>query len=194
MMVYEQPPALDLEALFTPLAPLEVQYGLKQPDMLLGALGNTVNFTSEPLGVQAFFKLTPDGLRLDWDAFVQTKHRTLGEFVDLPVDGRTGVFRVVIQETVPQQESGSEGMRTYQVMDPAYLMEDSARIDVRVDSEVGRALSILNWRKTPGVRPVVKTATVELRWKRGQPPELEISRFLCWEFLGIGGELADASE
>ncbi len=34
------------------------------------------------------------------------------------------------------------------IADSAYPKEDSARVNVSVDSEIGRALSILNWRGT----------------------------------------------
>jgi hypothetical protein len=193
-MVYEQPPALDPGVMFTPIVPLAVHYGLEEPDLIQKAMAKLDNFTSEPLNVQVFFKQTPQGLRLDWDTFVQTRHRTLREFLDLPVDGRTAVFRVVIQETTPDMESGSEGMRTYLIEDPAYREVDFARIDVRVDSDVGKALSVLNWRKVPGARIEARTATVELRCKRAQTREFEISRFLCWEFLGVGGEVSQESK
>jgi hypothetical protein len=80
------------------------------------------------------------------------------------------------------------GTRTYRVADPANT-GDTARINVKVDSEIGRALSLINWRGTKESRPITRTATVELKWT-GEPdaPELEISRFICWEFLGLGGQ------
>jgi hypothetical protein len=79
------------------------------------------------------------------------------------------------------------------VADPANT-GDTARVNVKVDSEMGRALSIINWRGTKENRPITRTATVELKWG-GEPtaPELEISRFICWEFLGLGGRQPSAS-
>ena len=65
---------------------------------------------------------------------------------------------------------------------------DSVRIDVPIDSELGRSLSILNWRGVKNGRPKTRTATLELEWTRDPSPRLTISRFLCWEFLGIGGQ------
>ena len=63
----------------------------------------------------------------------------------------------------------------------------AARLNVRVDSATGRTLSIINWRGVKDALPITRTATVELKWT-GEPsaPELEISRFICWEFLGTG--------
>jgi hypothetical protein len=60
---------------------------------------------------------------------------------------------------------------------------------------MGRALSLINWRGTKENRPITRTATMELKWN-GEPtaPELEISRFLCWEFLGLGGHQPAATK
>jgi hypothetical protein len=77
--------------------------------------------------------------------------------------------------------------------DPANT-PDSARTNVKIDSEAGRALSIINWRGTPDNKPITRTATVELSWVGDEAsPELEISRFICWEFLGLGGQETPAT-
>jgi hypothetical protein len=143
--------------------------------------------------VHAFFKRMPEGLKLDWEIFVQTKYRTLQNFVELPESGRSGIFRVFIVEDVPEKGNAVAGTRTYRVVDPANTT-DSARVNVKVDSETGRTLSPINWRGTKENRPITRTATVELKWS-GEPssPELEISRFVCWEFLGLGGQETPAT-
>jgi hypothetical protein len=65
---------------------------------------------------------------------------------------------------------------------------DTARVVVRVDSDVGRELAVINWRGAQDARPITRTATVELRWGgEDDAPVLEMSRFICWEFLGLGG-------
>jgi hypothetical protein len=156
-------------------------------------LARVGNFAMEPLRVHAFFKRTDGGLKLDWEIFAQTKYRTLQNFVELPEVGQTGVFRVFLVEDVPDKGRAVAGTRTYRVADPANT-GDTARVNVKVDSEMGRALSIINWRGTKENRPITRTATVELKWG-GEPtaPELEISRFICWEFLGLGGRQPSAS-
>lgn len=188
MMIYDQPPQFDMKEFFRPLASLEVQYGVDEADLLLSTLARVSNFAMDPLRVHAFFKRTPEGLKLDWEIFAQTKYRTLQNFVELPEIGQSGVFRVFIVEDVPDKGRSVAGTRTYRLADPANT-GDSARINVKVDSETGRALSIINWRGTKENRPITRTATVELKWT-GEPsaPELEISRFVCWEFLGLGGQ------
>ena len=187
MMVYDQPPQFEMKEFFRPLASLEVQYGIDEADLLLSTLARVGNFAMEPLRVHAFFKRTPEGLKLDWETFAQTKYRTLQSFLELPEAGLSGVFRVFIVEDVPDKNRLEMGTRTYRVADPANT-SDTARVNVKVDSEIGRTLSIINWRGTKEARPMTRTATLELRWT-GDPasPQLEIGRFICWEFLGLGG-------
>jgi len=193
LMVYDQPPQFDIKEFFRPLATLEVQHGLEQAGLLLSTVARAENFALEPVRVQAFFKRTPDGLKLDWEIFAQTKYRTFQNFVELPEPGDSKVFRVFIVEDVPQKGRAVSGSRTYRLADPANLT-DSARVNVMVDSEPGRALSLINWRGTTENRPITLTATVELSWTNDpNQPELQISRFICWEFLGLGGQASPAS-
>jgi hypothetical protein len=194
MMTYDQPPQFEMKEFFRPLASLEVQYGVDEADLLLSTLARVGNFAMEPLRVHAFFKRTADGLKLDWEIFAQTKYRTLQNFVELPEVGQAGVFRVFIVEDVPDKGRAVAGTRTYRVADPANT-GDTARVNVKVDSEIGRELSLINWRGTKENRPITRTATMELKWN-GEPtaPELEISRFLCWEFLGLGGHQPAATK
>jgi hypothetical protein len=188
MMIYDQPPQFEMKEFFRPLASLEVQYGIDEAGLLLSTLARVGNFAMEPLRVHAFFKRTPDGLKLDWETFAQTKYRTFQNFVELPEAGQSGIFRVFIVEDVPDKGHLEAGTRTYRVADPANIT-DTARINVRVDSEIGRALSIINWRGTKESRPITRPATVELEWA-GEPSasQLAIRRFICWEFVGLGGK------
>lgn len=187
MMTYDQPPQFALKDFFRPLASLEVQYGVDEADILLSTMARVSNFAMEPVRVHAFFKRTDSGLKLDWEVFAQTKYRLFQSFVELPDINRPETFRVLIVEDVPDKGQGVSGNRTYRLADPAN-MSDSARINVVLDSEVGRALSIINWRGSKQTQPITRTATVELEWT-GQTdnPTLEIKRFICWEFLGLGG-------
>jgi len=193
MMIYDQPPQFDMKEFFRPLASLEVQYGVEEADLLLSTLARVGNFAMEPLRVHAFFKRTADGLKLDWEIFAQTKYRTFQNFVELPEVGQSSVFRVFIVEDVPEKGRAVAGTRTYRLADPANT-GDVARVNVKVDSETGRALSIINWRGTKENHPLTRTATLELKWAgESNAPELEISRFICWEFLGLGGQETPAT-
>jgi hypothetical protein len=192
MMRYDQPPQFEMRDFFRPLAPVEVERGLEEPGLLLSTLARADNFTSEPVKVHVFFKRTPDGLRLDWETFIQTKHRTFRGFTELANPGASSIFRLFVVEDVPEQGKDRIGMKTYRMVDPAHKT-DSMRVNVPVDSEAGRALSILNWRGVKDARPKTRTATVELQWTKGMVPELAVKRFICWEFLGIGGQAADTT-
>jgi hypothetical protein len=187
MMTYDQPPQFDMREFFRPLASLEVQYGIDEADILLSTVARAGNFAMEPLRVHAFFKKTPEGLKLDWEIFAQTKYRTFRNFTELPEPGHSGEFRVFIVEDVPDSKAGP-GTRTYRLSDPAHT-EDAARVNVKEDSEIGRHLSQLNWLGTKDGNPLTRTATVELAWiANGGSPQLELRHFICWEFLGLGGE------
>jgi hypothetical protein len=188
LLDYERPAQLDFREIFRPFVSAEVQLGLEAPGLLVAHTGEAGNFMSEPLRVRAFFKSTPHGLKLDWETFIQTKYRTFLEFVELPGVGERGVFRVFIVEDAPEPGRDPTGFRTYRVADPANTT-DSARIRVKVDSDVGKVLSVINWRGIEGATPKAPTATLELAWSGGAsvPFELVIQRFICWEFLGLGG-------
>lgn len=193
MLTYDQPPQFALRDFFRPLAPLEVQYGIEEANLLLGTMAQMSNFAMDPVRVHAFFKRTEEGLKLDWEVFAQTKYRTFRSFTELPDIGAKETFRVLIIEDVPDKGHGVLGTRTYRMADPAN-MEDSVRVNVKLDSENGKHLSEINWRGTKQGTPITRTATVELEWT-GEPenPVLSMKRFICWEFLGLGGTEIPAS-
>jgi hypothetical protein len=192
LLTYDQPPQFSIKDFFRPLASLEVQYGLEEADMLLASVAQVSNFSMDPIRVHAFFRRTADGLRLDWETFAQTKYRKLPEYLHEPQIGRKKVFRVLIAEDVAEKRFSALKSRTYRIIDPVHF-EDPARVVVPVDSDVARALATINWVGIEGRAPVTRTATVELEW-RGEidDPQLAISRFICWEFLGLGGRLENA--
>lgn len=187
MMIYDQPPQFEMREFFRPLAPIEVQYGVENADLLLSTVARASNFAMDPVHVHAFFKREPAGLKLDWDLFVQTKYRTLRAFSELPESGKKGVFRVFAVEDVPEKGKAVAGTRTYGFYDPANT-EDRVRVNVKVDSEAGSALSAINWRGSKDLSPITRTATIELGWVGDDAPQLQVTRFICWEFLGLGGQ------
>ncbi len=186
MLEFEQPPQFEMKEFFRPLATLEIQYGLNEADLLFTTMARVENFATEPVRATALFKKTPDGLKLDWETFAQTKYRTFGNLIELPEAGQGGVFRVIISEDVPDSgRSLPAGIKTYRVWDPS-APETSARVNVNIDSEIGRSLSKIDWRGKKS-RPTNSTATIELKWVGADQPKLEVTRFICWEFLHLGG-------
>lgn len=188
MLTYDQPPQFALKEFFRPLASLEVQYGINEADILLSTMARVSNFAMEPVRVHAFFKRTEQGLKLDWEVFAQTKYRRFQNFIELPDIGHSEIFRILLAEDVPDKGQGIAGTRTYRMADSANIA-DATRVNVKFDSEIGRALSIINWRGTKQGTPTTRTATVELEWTgQADAPVLEVKRFICWEFLGLGGK------
>jgi hypothetical protein len=149
--------------------------------------GVTSAVTGKPVRVYALFKWTKEGLKLDWEVFAQTKYRTLRKFAGQPKIGARETFRVLIAENEPPKGYVGTEFRTYLIKDPANL-DDLARVNVKADSANGKELAAINWRGTKQGKPIIRTATVELEWV-GSPdkPVLSMRRFICWEFLGLGG-------
>lgn len=185
LMTFEQPPQFEMKEFFRPLAALEVQYGVSEADLLLSTLANVTNFATDPIRVNAFFKKTPQGLKLDWEIFAQTKYRLLETMFEVPEAGQTGIFRVMIEEDVPVKGTENPQTKTYRISDPS-SQRTSTRVQVKIDSEIGRTLSEINWIGQQN-RPISRTATVELKWVGTDRPALEIQRLICWEFLHLGG-------
>ena len=186
MLEFEQPPQFEMKEFFRPLATLEIQYGMDEADLLFSTMARVENFATEPVRATALFKRTPEGLKLDWETFAQTKYRTFANLIELPEADQGGVFRVIISEDVPEAgRTLPAGIKTYRIWDPS-SPETSARVNVNIDSEIGRSLSKIDWRGKEN-RPNNSTATIELKWVGADQPKLEITRFICWEFLHLGG-------
>lgn len=134
---------------------------------------------SDTPNILAFIKDTPEGKKLDWEIFTQTKYRTLKQFSESRVVGKTEVFRVILS-TVDQAAG------IYHVTDPAYPA-DHVKASPLAGSPAAQSLSQLD--ATSG-----RTATVELEWTGdAQNPQIQIKRLICWEFLGLGGEEAESN-
>ena len=192
LMRYEWPAQFDIREFFRPVAPLEVQYKLEEPGLLLSGLARLENFAMEPARAMVFFKQVGSDLRIDWDTYVQTKHRTLRQFSGLPLSGADERFRVKVAEDIPDLSSAVvAGMRCYRLTDPG-IDADYVKVYVSEDSEAGQQLAGLNWIGVEGAAIVSRTATVDLMWSSGDDPRLALKQIVCWEFLGLGGEEGNA--
>ena len=132
--------------------------------------------------ILAFLKETEQGVKIDWEVFVQTKYHTLSHFLKTPTVGKSEVFRVIVTKDPAAKTAG------YLFTDPIHHT-DSIQIAPDPNSPAGKALASLNQDSAKASAPVKRTATIELTWT-GDPrkPQLQISRFICWEFLGLGGK------
>lgn len=146
------------------------------------ATGPNAGPSSPHTKILAFLKETEGGVKIDWEVFVQTKHHTLYHFLKTPTVGKTEAFRVIITK-----KTGSKS-GAYLITDPVHST-DSVEITVDPKSPTGIALAALDQESAKTAKPAKRTATIELSWT-GDPrkPQLLISRFICWEFLGLGGK------
>ncbi len=186
LMQYRQPAQIDMREYFAPIGSLEAVTGQRLTSLLEMAHRIDEDNLSKPVGINAFFKKTEQGLKLDASVFIQGKFRTFRAFVDYPRPGKTQVFRVVARESLSHELRDDPRYRTYRLEDFAYP-RDFANVPTQVDSEAGKILSALNWRGE-NRELTMRTATVELGWSDESPSQLKIVKVVCWEFLGVGGE------
>lgn len=192
MMAYDRPGQFEMLKFFRPLASIEIQHGVEELNPLLEASTKVSNFAMEPMKIQAYFKVSDNGMLIDWDVYLQTRHRTFQSFMDRSSQASSGIFRVIIVEDVPLPDQVNNKLRIYRVGDPAYI-NDSYRIAVPIGSELEKSLLKINWQGTESIEPLMATATIEL--SAAADETISISRLVCWEFAGLGsGEIANKDQ
>jgi hypothetical protein len=184
MMAYDRPGQFVMSKFFRPLVSIEMQHGLEELNPLIEASTKVSNFAMEPIKIHAYFKSTDQGMLLDWDVYLQTRYRTLQSFIERKTEARSGIFRVIIVEDLPLPEQEKQNVRVYRVGDPANI-GDSYRIAVPIGSKVENSLKKINWQGTESIDPKLATATIELASSADET--ISISRFICWEYEGLGG-------
>lgn len=143
LMQYERPAQFDIREFFRTVETLEVRYDLEEADQLLSSVNKLQYFAMDPVKAMAFFKRDGNKLQLDWTTYVQTKYRTLKKFSGYPAAGTSGVFRVMLQEDIPDLSTGNAAaIRTYRAMDPGNS-SDYVKVPVAENSEVGQLVSEL---------------------------------------------------
>lgn len=185
LMAYDRPAQIEMSKFFRPLASIEVQQGLSPKDPLT----ESITFSMEPMKIQAFFKKTEQGMLLDWDVYLQTRHRTLKRFIENAKPGQSGVFRALIVEDVPLATDAANDLLVYRIGDPAHML-DTYRVGVPRTSPIAMDLAKINWRGTKSITPNVATVTLELTISDLGIPS--IKRFICWEFESLGGGATSA--
>jgi len=186
IMQYDRPAQIDIREYFAPIGKLETVMGQENPGLIEMAYRIDEESLTQVVGINAVFKKTEKGLKLDASVFIQGKFRTFKEFTEYPQPGKSKVFRIVISEIISHALRDDATQRSYKLMDFAY-QQDFVNISVEADSDLGKTLSIINWRGT-NKRVFPRTATVELVWTDTAPSVLELKEIICWEFLGVGGE------
>jgi len=185
-MSYNRPRHYELANLFSPIIPTGVKFGLEPPNLLYSTI-DTSQFFSQSQNIAAFFKRKDDKLLLDWDTYVQSKHRLLSKFADSPQQGKTSVFRVFISQGImpPHGFDVKDNEVVYVIKDSS--AEGLIRVIVDKNSKLAQTLSSINWVGETNF--IARTATVELEWQqRNGQPIIALKDIICWEFLGIGGD------
>ena len=194
LMRFERSPEIKMSEFFRPVNTLEVQHGVEEPDLLLSSLASKERFSAEPMRVMSFFKEKEGKLLLDWHVYTQTKYRLFKHFINTPRPGGGGVFRLMVWEALPLglSNESSEGVRFFRFSDPAFG-HDRVTITVPNDEQNGQILSEVAWINIPGKRDQNRYATVRLRWTDEEESKIALEELVCWEFLGLGGEIGNAS-
>lgn len=193
MMDLQRAEQWSMKDFFRPLATREIRSNPETASFNVQMGAFVSNFTMDEERIFVFFKGKEKEMRMDWNVFVQTKDRLLMKFFRYPEAGKSEVFRGAIMEDVPIGVPGmTADSRVYRFADMAHP-EDVVRVTVPNDSDEGRFLSELTWIGK-GVQATAKNVTLELKWGTEAEPILKISRILCWEYLGVGGELRDEAK
>ncbi len=154
----------------------------KKGFILLNYNQATPNTTGQQTRILAFLRETEQGVKLDWEVFAQTRYRTFSNFIKNPIAGKSEVFRVIVTKDSTTKTPG------YLFSDPAH-QTDSVQITPDPKSRARQELDSLLLDSVRSSGPAKYSATIELTWA-GDPkkPQLQIKRFICWEFLGLGGK------
>lgn len=184
LLMYDRPMQFELKTFFRPLVSMEVMQGVETLDPLTKTLTDPSNFEQEPLKVQVYLKPCEDGLRLDYDLYLQTRYRTLRNFMDRSPVNSEGTFRVVLVEDVPLPVEKKKQLRIYRITDPVHL-SDSYRCCASSSSEIARKMSDIHWYGSLGTKAHFAAATVTLR-KISQETIL-LENLVCWDFDGLAG-------
>ncbi|MFT6179388.1 MAG: hypothetical protein ACI9NQ_001775 [Paracoccaceae bacterium] len=188
LIEFDRPKQFRLGELFSPITDLKTHLTLKDPDLQTRSRAFRQNFEMEASRARVFLKKTGNELLIDWHTYVQTKDRLFRDFIEYPVAGRKGTFRLGISEDVSTILKGDPGSRSYRLTDPAHIEEDIAIVPVKRDSQVGKVLEKLAWTDIVGGRLTSLGVTVVLQWSSDATPVLVVSKVICWEFLGVGGD------
>lgn len=184
LLMYDRPVQFELKTFFRPLVSMEVMQGVETLDPLTKTLTDPSNFELEPLKVQVYLKPCEDGLRLDYDLYLQTRYRTLQKFVEEAPVNSAGTFRVVMVEDVPLPTEKKKQLRIYRVTDPVHL-SDSYRCCTSSASDIAKKMSEIHWYGSVGAKAHFTAATVTLR--KISTETILLENLICWDFEGLAG-------
>jgi len=194
LLQFERPSQVKLGS-FPPIFDVEVGTGLAEADIQTRFRSQQQFLEMEAIRAQVFLKKVEGEFLVDWETYIQTKNRTLRDFVGNPDSGKTETFRILLTEDISTTYEKNQSLRNYRLSDPTHYKEDWAIVTVQRDSKIGKLLEKYAWTDVSGKSPnnTNSSATVRLRWSNDQIPVLELAEVICWEFLGVGGDPSNLS-
>jgi len=138
-----------------------------------------------PRRALAFFRQDSQRIRLDWEVFIQTWDRSLAAFRDGRLGDGPMRFRVVIVRGAPTPESaGPTPSENFCLLDPLHAQD---MIQIKVDSSAAPAPQLAAMlAQNPDAASKPWAATLDLK-RDPQTGLIYVHRFVCHEFLGLGG-------
>lgn len=136
----------------------------------------------------AFFKQTPEGMRLDWESYIQAKDGLLREFLADDTRG-SGIFRVRLTRC-HYFGPGTEPANCVTVqLDDLVPLQEQPYLFIPGNSTLAAEIERkLVWSENP--LDTTRYATARLGWKPSlQEPgsrKLILNELICWELLGVG--------
>jgi hypothetical protein len=189
LMVYQLPAHHQIKHYSNPLVSMEVTLGAETLDPMTQSLRNPANYETPPLSIHAYFKQTPEGLRIDWDIYLQTRHRSLNHFFETAAVGEKSTFRVIAVQDIPLRHEARMRRQVYRITDPAYL-SDSYRVFTPSGAPAAEQLSVIDWRHKTGKKAEFAPITISLQKLAND--EMFIEKLVCWEFEGLIGTVGNS--
>ena len=184
LMVYQLPAHHQIKHYSNPLVSMEVTLGAETLDPMTQSLRNPAISETPPLSIHAYFKQTPEGLRIDWDIYLQTRHRSLNHFFESAAVGEKSTFRVIAVQDIPLRHESKMMRQVYRITDPAYLT-DSYRVFTPSGAPAAEQLSVIDWRQKTG--KIAEFAPITISLQKLANDEMLIEKLVCWEFEGLIG-------
>ena len=139
----------------------------------------------------AFFRQTEDGIKLDWESYIQARTKRLSHFLRSS-SAPSEVFRVRLTRS-HYFGTGRQPAKTLCIqMDGLVPLEEPPYVFVPDDSPLAMRIEAeLPW--SASLKEGSRYATVKLGWEQAinngtASGQLKLEELLCWELLGVGSE------
>ncbi|MDA0812062.1 MAG: hypothetical protein O3C21_06710 [Verrucomicrobia bacterium] len=148
------------------------------------------NREKQDLKMIAFFKQTSEGIRLDWESYIQAKDGTSRQFLS-DDNSPPGVYRVRLTRAHYFGHGSQPANTVCLQLDDLVSLPKQPYLFVPEGTEIAEEIKDkLVWSEN--VLDSTRYATVRLAWKPSlkhpSARSLMIDELICWELLGVGSE------